>query len=78
MDLSVPDKVYYRNASCVLDLMSTFLFIHLFQKLSFPCNELTIEVDQTVAEDWCEIDAVEVIGSVTGMSINFLNIYLPW
>jgi hypothetical protein len=28
---------------------------------------LKIEVDQTVADEWIELDAVEVIGSVTGM-----------
>ena len=76
MNLSVPDKVYSGNASCVLNLISTFLFIHLFQKLSFPCNELKIEVDQTVADEWIELDAVEVIGSVTGMYLLISEIYI--
>jgi hypothetical protein len=56
--------------------ISTFLFIHLFQKLSFPCNELKIEVDQTVADEWIELDAVEVIGSVTGMYLLISEIYI--
>ena len=76
MNLSIPDKVYSGNASCILNLISTFLFIHLFQKLLFPCSELKIEVDQTVANQWIEIDAVEVIGSVTGMYRLISEIYI--
>ena len=76
MDLRVPDKVYNRNQSCVLNVISTFLCIHLFQKLSFPCNELKIEVDQTAAKQWIEIDAVEVVGSVTGLYLLIAEIYI--
>jgi hypothetical protein len=39
---------------------------------------LKIEVDQTVADEWIELDAVEVIGSVTGMYLLISDIYLPW
>jgi hypothetical protein len=37
---------------------------------------LNIEVDQTVANQWIEIDAVEVIGSVTGMYRLISEIYI--
>jgi hypothetical protein len=37
---------------------------------------LKIDVDQTVANQWIEIDAVEVIGSVTGMYRLISEIYI--
>jgi hypothetical protein len=37
---------------------------------------LKIEVDQTVADEWIELDAVEVIGSVTGMYLLISKIYI--
>jgi hypothetical protein len=43
---------------------------------------LKIEVDQTVADEWIELDAVEVIGSVTGMYLliffHFINQLRQW
>jgi hypothetical protein len=37
---------------------------------------LKIEVDQTVADQWVELDAVEVIGSVIGMYLLISEIYI--
>ena len=36
--LSVPDEDYSRNASCALNLISTFLFHRKFDMNSHPCS----------------------------------------
>jgi hypothetical protein len=38
------------------------LILILFQKLTFECNVLRIEIDCTKSGSWAEIDAIKIIG----------------
>jgi len=44
--------------------MFNLIFIFFFfQKLTFKCNVLRIEVDCTKSRSWVEIDAIKIIGT---------------
>lgn len=54
----------YKNTIFVFLFFCSFFFIST-QRIIFPVDELRIEVDCSVARDYVEIDAVEIVGGIS-------------
>lgn len=54
----------YKNTIFVFLFFCSFFFISP-QRFIFPVDELRIEVDCSVARDYVEIDAVEIVGGIS-------------
>lgn len=51
--------------------LSKYIYLHLFQRIVFPVDELRIEVDCLASKGYVEIDAIEIVGGILQCTLNY-------